>query len=149
MVFVAIVLGLLHLTAASVRIWGLVTLRRDEVVRKRADEEKGGVGKCRTGVQVSARTSAVTSSGQSSATLRPVSSSTSLTQIDGAMDTGQPRNATSISREGHSNDVGFVDWNAEQQMPTARRRTGHTDETDTSRDTTRWSEALLECLIDE
>ena len=118
-VFLALMLGTLHLAALAVRFWKCVAFKRAGVVSRCADQEEKadveGVGK---------RASEV--------------AGVSLTS----------RTAVSISGEERSTGIEFVDWNAERAEQMARRRAARTDESETSKVGSKWSETVLECLID-
>lgn len=139
-VFVAFVLGLLHLAALGVRVGEGVVFGRGGVGGD-FSLNRGGCAGGGDEKQEAASPAAVSS--LPSTAVFPRSS----LEAGGKHSTDRPRDATSLDSEERSAGVRLVDWSAERAGQDARRRANYTDE---SRDTTtekRWAEALLECLL--
>ena len=139
-VFMAFVLGLLHLAALGMRVGEGVVFGRGGVGGEGAKERGGGAG-VGDEKQESASSAAVSSLPGITVYPRPSLEAGSKRSTD------RPRGATSLGWEERSTGVRLVDWSAERAAQNARRRANHTDE---SKDTTtekRWAEALLECLL--
>mgnify|MGYP004502170507 CR=1 FL=1 len=145
--FMAVVLGLLHIAALAVRVWGCIKF-----------EHGGAVGPCADGVdmveggikdnEASTRSSTAGPSFRSSSTLYSTPTKKSKSHANTTSSTAERRNANSIGTEERSTGVQFVDWSVERAERTARRRTVRTDENEASKGGSEWSEILLECLID-
>ena len=139
-VFMAFVLGLLHLAALGVRVGEGVVFGRGGVGGD-FSLNRGGCAGGGDEKQEAASPAAVSS--LPSTAVFPRSS----LEAGGKHSTDRPRDATSLDSEERSAGVRLVDWSAERTGQDARRRANYTDE---SRDTTtekRWAEALLECLL--
>lgn len=131
-VFMAVVLGLLHLAALGMRLWACGVWGRAGVVdacaSNRGKEEDGarsGDREVATSVQASLRSHSMAH------------------RRSGLQSSGQLHDASSLGHEEHSTGVRFVDWSAER----AGQRGEETSRADMSKSRPAWSEALLECLI--
>ena len=136
-VFMAFVLGLLHLAALGVRVGEGVVFGRGGMG---AEERGGGAG---VGDEKREAASSTAVSSLPGMTVHPRPS----LEAGSRRSTDTPRGATSIAWDQRSTGVRLVDWSPERTGQDARRRANHTDE---SKDTTTektWAEALLECLL--
>lgn len=141
-VFMAIVLGVLHLAALVVRVWECVRIDREEWAGPSASMGQD------VGMGASLKSSAVCTSARGSSTIPSTQSPISTARNSPATSTGRSRNTTSISVEELGTGIRFVDRGAGGTERTTRRRTDRSGESETLKGLTRWSEVLLECLID-
>lgn len=148
-VFVALVLGALHVGVIVVRAWEVWRCGWEGVVgwmREDCDGGwvvRGGEGRGEKGVagQVDG------SFGHDIDTFSRLSPS-SVRHVVHAAPSDESNVAPSISAEERSTSVRFVDWSAERAEQRARRRTSRTAESEEPEGTVKWSEVLLECLTD-
>ncbi|KAF9690645.1 hypothetical protein EKO04_011284 [Ascochyta lentis] len=132
-VFMAVVLGLLHLAALGVRGWGVVRLGWGGVLTRRRSVD----GKWE--VEMRGR------SGEKSARVS-TASRRSMPRIDGAASSIDSHIATSVGAEERGTGIGFVDWRTECTERAERRGADTARESEGS--PAKWSEVFLECLID-
>ncbi|KAF3003197.1 pre-mRNA-splicing factor 8 [Curvularia kusanoi] len=133
-VFMAMVLGLLHLAALTVRICECVQFGREGVVPYVHPEQGTQVGVGDVVIEELDTRPAV------DLPFRPRSN------VYSSPSTDRPRAAASIDAEERSTSVNYVDWSA-VRAEQRRRREVRTDESGISKSSMRWSEALLECLL--
>lgn len=147
-VFMAIVLGLLHISALVVRIWERVHFGEEGVVGKAITEDDSTI-RCASKHDVPPEafdaTDLVT---RLSSTVSSKPRDEASEQPNSAASTTTFRDSASISAEERSTGVKFVDWSAERADHTARRRELRTDSGEMSKEGSKWGEVLLECLID-
>lgn len=146
-VFMAIVLGLLHIAALVVRIWERVHFGEEGVVGKATVEDDSTRFASKHDITPEAfdATDLVTRS-NSTVSSRPRDEASE--QPNSAASTTTFRDSASISAEERSTGVRFVDWSAESADHTARRREIRTDSGEMSKEGSKWGEVLLQCLID-
>ena len=151
-VFMAIILGVLHLITLAMRFWECIRPGRSCFAEKRAADggQDAGLGGLSDRAKASSFT--VLSSERMDSTRRCTSNGTARRRSEKTISTIESRLATSVSAEERSAGLRFVDWSAERAehaRQTARMRAGKREWSETSENVTTWSEVLLECLVDE
>ncbi|UPX11888.1 pre-mRNA-splicing factor 8 [Ascochyta rabiei] len=140
-VFMAIVLGLLHLAALAARIWAVLALGRDGVLGKR---DAGGMRDVGMG-SVKVDSSRDVSPGRASSALGSMTSRHSVPRVDGAMSSVDSCIVSSVGAEERCTGIGIVDRSAERAV---RRGANTTRGSEAWTGSAMWNEVLLECLID-
>lgn len=147
-VFMAIMLGLLHLAALVVRVWEMILFGRAGVMQTTSSNGEQKVAYGSMDGKVSASSSTLVSLSQTCSSLESSASRPPL-RTDSAVSPLQSCIASSIAAEERSTGIRFVDWSAERMERTTRRRIDQTERGEALDGTSKWSEVLLECLIDE
>ncbi|KAJ8109388.1 hypothetical protein OPT61_g7494 [Boeremia exigua] len=138
-VFVALVLGILHLAALVVRLWEWCRFGGQGVAQKDFADD---------GHMVRAeQASPVLSSPDRSFSSRSQTYSNSVLHTASVRSAVEPRN-TSIGAEEASTGVGLADRNGGGMEQTARPHSARTDKSEDPGVDVKWDEVLLECLID-
>ncbi|KAH6639682.1 hypothetical protein C7974DRAFT_470152 [Boeremia exigua] len=143
-VFMALVLGLLHLAALAVRLWEWIQLGRQDVVKTTdmgEGQKTGGSDQDERRNALSLKTS--TSHQASSTGYRESTLHTGTTSP-----AGTHRNDISIGPEERSIGVVSVNWGVDGTEEMVRRRTARTERSEDSTVGSRWDEVFLECLVD-
>ncbi|KAF1352766.1 hypothetical protein EJ07DRAFT_158998 [Lizonia empirigonia] len=148
-VFMAIMLGLLHLAALVVRVWEMIRFGRAGVVETTSSDGEQKVAYGSMDGKVSVSSSTLVSLIQTCSSLEFSASRPPVLRTDNAATPLQSRIASSIATEERSTGIRFVDWSAERMERTTRRRIDQTEQSEALDGTSKWSEVLLECLIDE
>lgn len=129
-VFMALVLGLLHLAALGLRGWEAVRFGREGVVGQMVKSEWIGLAVGESSA-LGSRVSYISVSGKSEG------------QAGGGLQA-----STSIGAEERSTGIRFVNWSGEGGERTARRRVARSYESEALNGSSNWSEMFLECLVD-
>ena len=151
-VFMAIILGILHVIALAMRFQEYIRPGRDISGEKRAADEAQEADLGCLGDGAKASFSTVFSSGRRDSTHRCTSSGTVRTHGKRTISTTQSRISSSVSAEERSAGLRFVGWSGERADHAghaARMRAGRTGGSETSENVTIWCEVLLECLVGE
>lgn len=151
-VFMAIILGILHLVTLAIRFWECVRPGRDSFTEKRATDrgKKADLGGLGDGTKASSST--VFSFSPRDSAHRCTSSGVAKTHTEKTISTIESRIAPSVSAEERSAGLRFGDCSAQRAEyagQAVRVHAGRTGRNGTLDNVTMWSEILLECLIDE
>ncbi|KAF3051221.1 pre-mRNA-splicing factor 8 [Didymella keratinophila] len=144
--FLAIVLGMLHVSALVVRGWEYGQLGKEGVTGTAFDPA----------AKAQKERKYETASTDSSIKDPAVASSSALSERLGDRNAGQPgssasttslRTSPSIGNEERGTGIGFRDWSAECAEHGVRRRARGTEDSHMETEDSKWSRVFLECLI--